>query len=254
MRTSSSIPKMFSRISDTPGFSFEKAQKLKATVCGMGGLGMPVGITIGKFGLKRVYAIDCDRVEGVNANRLYFSEKDENKKKVELYREHMEREAPYTEVVPLFENVKNLDASDEPFSDTDIIFVCTDSEESRFYINSLGIEAKVPMIFGGISNDGFSGKVQVVIPGETSCYACLYVAKMSVDERHLIRANYANSLAPALNLAASLMTTEALKLLFGSGEVCTDIIQFDLQGKENMFWQVKVRRNPECPHCGGIKE
>ena len=250
MQKSYSLPKMFSRISDTPGFSFEKAQKMRATVCGVGGLGMIVGIMLGKFGIGKVYAIDCDTVEGVNANRLFFSEDDEGKRKVELYRERMDREAPYTEVVAIYDNIMNFSASDEPFSETDIIFVCTDSEDSRFYINSIGVEAGVPMIFGGISNDGFKGRVQVVIPGETACYACMHVAKMKLDDKLRIRAVYSNSLAPALTLTASIMATEGLKLLFGSGIVCRDLILFDLQTADNMFYQTKVVRNPTCPHCG----
>ena len=74
----------------------------------------------------------------------------------------------------------------------------------------------------GVSEDAVSGHIQVVIPGETACFACVppLVVASGIDERTLKREGVcAASLPTTMGIVAGLLVQNALKCLLKFGQV-----------------------------------
>lgn len=76
----------------------------------------------------------------------------------------------------------------------------------------------------GVSEDAVSGHIQVVIPGETACFACVppLVVASGIDERTLKREGVcAASLPTTMGIVAGLLVQNTLKCLLKFGQVPT---------------------------------
>lgn len=78
----------------------------------------------------------------------------------------------------------------------------------------------------GVSEDAVSGHIQVIIPGETACFACVppLVVASGIDERTLKREGVcAASLPTTMGIVAGLLVQNTLKCLlkFGQVRVCS---------------------------------
>ena len=74
----------------------------------------------------------------------------------------------------------------------------------------------------GVSEDAVSGHIQVVIPGETACFACVppLVVASGIDERTLKREGVcAASLPTTMGIIAGLLVQNTLKYLLKFGQV-----------------------------------
>ena len=74
----------------------------------------------------------------------------------------------------------------------------------------------------GVSEDAVSGHIQVVIPGETACFACVppLVVASGIDERSLKREGVcAASLPTTMGIVAGLLVQNTLKYLLHFGQV-----------------------------------
>lgn len=77
----------------------------------------------------------------------------------------------------------------------------------------------------GVSEDAVSGHIQVVIPGETACFACVppLVVASGIDERTLKREGVcAASLPTTMGIVAGLLVQNTLKCLLKFGQVCSE--------------------------------
>jgi len=80
-----------------------------------------------------------------------------------------------------------------------------------------------------------------VIPGETACLMCVY---HGVDVREKVPA-----IGVTAGIIACIEATEAIKYITGIGQLLTNrFLIFD--GLSMRFMEIKVSRNPTCPHCG----
>lgn len=74
----------------------------------------------------------------------------------------------------------------------------------------------------GVSEDAVSGHIQVIIPGETACFACVppLVVASGIDERTLKREGVcAASLPTTMGIVAGLLVQNTLKCLLKFGQV-----------------------------------
>ena len=81
----------------------------------------------------------------------------------------------------------------------------------------------------GVSEDAVSGHIQVIIPGETACFACVppLVVASGIDERTLKREGVcAASLPTTMGIIAGLLVQNTLKHLLHFGQVCGSILAF----------------------------
>jgi len=103
----------------------------------------------------------------------------------------------------------------------------------------------------GVSEDAVSGHIQLLVPGETACFACAppLVVASGVDERTLKREGVcAASLPTTMGVVAGLLVQNALKYLLNFGQVSPYLGYNSLK---DYFPAMEMRPNPQCsnPAC-----
>ncbi|URE33817.1 ThiF family [Musa troglodytarum] len=98
----------------------------------------------------------------------------------------------------------------------------------------------------GVSEDAVSGHIQLLVPGETACFACAppLVVASGVDERTLKREGVcAASLPTTMGVVAGLLVQNALKYLLKFGHVSPYLGYNSLK---DFFPTMEMRPNPQC--------
>ena len=95
----------------------------------------------------------------------------------------------------------------------DLLLDCTDNFETRYLLNDYAVEQGKPWIYAAAI--GAYAATMNILPGDTACLACVFPTPPSGAVE---TCDTAGILGPAVNLAASLQSVEALKLLSGNRE------------------------------------
>lgn len=74
-------------------------------------------------------------------------------------------------------------------SRVDVVLSCVDNYEARMTINQVCLELDQTWLESGVSEDAVSGHIQLLVPGETACFACVppLVVASGIDEKTLKR-------------------------------------------------------------------
>lgn len=115
-----------------------------------------------------------------------------------------------------------------------------------------------------MSEDAVSGHIQVVIPGETACFACVppLVVASGIDERTLKREGVcAASLPTTMGIIAGLLVQNTLKHLLNFGQVQASFVACMSSVHEcchELFWticglELFITRNSSASmNCSGL--
>eukprot|EP00884_Botryococcus_braunii_P017625 jgi/Botrbrau1/4546/Bobra.60_2s0033.2 len=128
----------------------------------------------------------------------------------------------------------------------DLILSCVDNYEARMTINEVCLELNQTWMESGVSEDAVSGHIQVIIPGETACFACVppLVVASGIDEKTLKREGVcAASLPTTMGIVAGLLVQNALKYLLAFGQVTPYLGYSSLK---DFFPTMQIRPNPGC--------
>jgi adenylyltransferase/sulfurtransferase len=251
-----------------------------AVVVGVGATGAAAAGLLARAGVGRLTLIDRDFVEPSNLQRqMLFDEEDARASlpKAEAARRHLERinssvrvEAKIADLVP--ENVADL------LRGADVVLDGTDNFETRYLINDLCVREGLPWIYaaavgayaatmnilpsqgpGPRAQGSEDGSVPSLRPlsepstlnpepwPPTACLACVFPSAPGGDVE---TCETAGILATAVNLAASLQVTEALKLLTGQPELLRrSLLSFNLWSGERSEIATSSPRE-DCAVCG----
>ena len=254
--------------------------KSHAVVVGVGATGAAAAGLLARAGVGRLTLIDRDFVEPSNLQRqMLFDEEDARASlpKAEAARRHLERinssvrvEAKIADLVP--ENVADL------LRGADVVLDGTDNFETRYLINDLCVREGLPWIYAAAV--GAYAATMNILPSQgpgpraqgsedrsvpslrtlsepwtlnakpwlpTACLACVFPVAPGGDVE---TCETAGILATAVNLAASLQVTEALKLLTGQPELLRrSLISFNLWSGERSEIATSSPRE-DCAVCG----
>ena len=130
----------------------------------------------------------------------------------------------------------------------------TDNFEARYLLNDYALESGVPWVYCGAVGGG--GRAMPVLPYQTACLRCVLPDPPPVGEAETC--DTAGVILPAVNIAASLATGFALKLLAGLPEGGAGFLA-DPHLLLIDAWAGTARRvgtralfeSGECPACGG---
>lgn len=108
----------------------KKLSKASVAVCGLGGLGSNISISLVRAGIGRLHIIDFDRVDITNVNRQQYFLEQLGQYKTDALKNTLERINPYCEVVTdcvklTGENIPNILSAD------DIICEAFDKAENK---------------------------------------------------------------------------------------------------------------------------
>ena len=180
---------------------------------GCGATGAAAASLLARAGIGRLTLIDRDFVEESNLQRqVLFDEADarESLPKAEAARRKI---ALFNSEIRVDAHIKDLTPGNihELLSSADLILDATDNFETRYLLNDYSVEQGRPWIYSAAV--GAYAVTMNILPGETACLACIFPEPPMGTVETCDTAGILNS---AVNLAASLAVTEALKLVTGA--------------------------------------
>jgi adenylyltransferase/sulfurtransferase len=224
-----------------------------AAVVGVGATGAAAASLLVRAGVGRVTLIDRDFVEASNLQRqMLFDEEDARlaMPKAEAARRHLERINSGVRVTAEVADLVPGNA-EELLDGAGIVLDCTDNFETRYLINDLCVRDGRAWIYAGAVG-AYAATMNVLPRGgfeaATACLACVFPEAPGGDVE---TCDTAGILATAVNFAASLQVTEALKFLTGQPEAMRrTLLSFDLwTGERSEVSAGKPRVG--CEVCGG---
>jgi len=227
-------------------------------IAGVGATGAASASLLARAGVGRLTLVDRDFVEASNLQRqILFDESDAAqslpkaeaaRRKIALFNSSVRVDAVVADLVP--GNIHTL------LADAHLILDCTDNFETRFLLNDYAVQQTKPWIYVAALG-AYAASMNILpepAPGNrtdyeaTACLACLFPAPPSGAVE---TCDTAGILASAVNLAASIQTTEALKFLTRQTQrMRRTLLAWDLWSGEHS--EVSgATSNPDCPVCRG---
>jgi molybdopterin/thiamine biosynthesis adenylyltransferase len=215
------------------GIGAEGQRKLGAArvaVAGCGATGSALASLLARAGVGTIRVIDRDYVEASNLQRQsLFDEADAAEslpkaiaaaRKIAAFNSRIVVEPRVADLVPV--NVEAL------FEGMQLILDGTDNFETRYLINDFAVKTSLPWIYTAAV--GSYGVTLNVLPERTACLACVFP---DPPRGALETCETAGILNSAANLVASVVATEALKLLVGAEErMRRTLLSFDVWRNE----------------------
>ncbi|XP_029482682.1 ubiquitin-like modifier-activating enzyme 5 isoform X2 [Oncorhynchus nerka] len=128
----------------------------------------------------------------------------------------------------------------------DLILSCVDNFEARMAINAACNELGQIWMESGVSENAVSGHIQLIIPGETACFACAppLVVAANIDEKTLKREGVcAASLPTTMGVVAGILVQNVLKYLLKFGTVSHYL---GYNAMQDFFPTMAMKANPTC--------
>ncbi len=233
-----------------------------AAVIGVGATGAAAAGLLARAGVGRLTLVDRDFVEPSNLQRqVLFTEEDAlySIPKAEAARQHLS--AVNRDVVVTAHIADLIPANAATLlGGASIVLDCTDNFETRYLLNDLCVQNGIPWIYTAAV--GSYAATMNILPRPaatglqpawlhraqpTACLACLFPAAPGGEVE---TCETAGILGTAVNLAASLAVTEALKFLTGQSEVMRrTLLSFDLWSGERSEIGAGTPRSG-CRVCG----
>ena len=233
-----------------PGIGREGQQKLAAArvaLVGCGATGSALASLLARAGVGTIRIIDRDYVEPSNLQRQsLFDEADAAQslpkaiaaaRKISAFNSEIVIEPEVADLVPA--NVESL------LGGMQLVLDGTDNFETRYLINDFAVKTSVPWIYTAAV--GSYGITLNILPGKTACLACVFPDQPRGAFETCETAGILNS---AVNLAASISATEAIKFLVGADQhLRRTLLSFDVWRNERAEVKAGSPR-PGCRACG----
>ncbi|HTE89971.1 MAG TPA: ThiF family adenylyltransferase [Terriglobales bacterium] len=198
----------------------------RVAIVGCGATGSALASLLARAGVGTIRIIDRDYVELSNLQRQsLFDESDAAEslpkaiaaaRKISAFNSQVVIEPHVADVTP--SNIATI------LEGPQLILDGTDNFETRYLINDFAVQQSLPWIY--IAAVGSYGVTMNVIPGKTACLACIFPEP---PRGMLETCETAGVLNTAVNWAASVAATEAIKLLLGAEEqLRRTLLSFDL--------------------------
>lgn len=230
----------------------QKLASAKVAVIGCGATGAAAAALLARAGVGdhnsggSLIIIDRDFVEDSNLQRqILFDESDAReslpkaeaaRRKIALLNSDLHVRSHVADLTP--GNIHEL------LADADILLDATDNFETRYLINDYAIEQHKPWIYSAAV--GAYAVTMNVLPGDTACLACIFPEPPGGVVETCDTAGILNT---AVNFAASVAVTEALKYLTGAREkMRRSLLSCDLWNSE---WSEVSASTPRsgCEAC-----
>ena len=231
-----------------PGLGTDGQRRLRAArvlVVGAGGLGSPALLYLAAAGGGTLGVADDDVVETTNLQRqVVHGVADVGRPKTASAAEAVHAISPETEVV---EHRERLDAGNalDVVADYDIVLDGADNFPTRYLVGDACARLGVPHVWGSVFR--FDGQVSVWWAGEGPCYACVFPHQPPPDA--VPSCAVGGVLGAVCAGIGSVMATEAVKLVTGTGEPLVGRLL--VHDALRQTWDtLPVTADPGCRVCG----
>ena len=223
----------------------EKLLNSKVLIIGAGGLGSPAGLYLAAAGVGTIGIVDSDKVDLTNLQRQIIHHTSDVGTEKTKSAENTIRAINPDVTVQTYQTKVDAKNISHIIRKYDFIIDCTDNFPAKFLINDACYFEKIPFSHAGILR--FTGQLITVLPGETTCYRCIFNAPPPGNA--VPSCSQAGVLGVLAGTIGSLQATEAIKYLLGLGKLLTGkLLTYD--ALEMNFRSIKLDRNPDCPLCG----
>ena len=216
-------------------------------IVGCGATGSALASLLARAGVGKIRIIDRDYVEPSNLQRQsLFDEADAAEslpkaiaaaRKIAAFNSEIVIEPQVADLTPA--NVEVL------LEGVQLILDGTDNFETRYLLNDFAVKNSLPWIYTAAV--GSYGVTMNVLPGKTACLACIFADPPQGTFETCETAGILNS---AVNLAASIAATEAVKLLVGADDwLRRTLLSFDVWRNERAEVSADKPR-AGCRTCG----
>jgi len=243
------IDERYSRQVLFPGIGAAGQRRLldaRIAIVGCGATGSALAALLARAGAGTLRIIDRDYVEPSNLQRqILFDETDASESLPKAIAASRKIAAFNSQVVvePQVGDLRPENA-DELLSGVHLILDGTDNFETRYLVNDYAVKNSLPWIYTAAV--GSYAITMNVIPGDTACLSCIFPQTPSGMVETCETAGILNS---AVNFAASIAATEAIKLLTGATEqLRRTLLSYDLWRNERAEVSAAAPR-PDCPTC-----
>ncbi|KAF5730951.1 NAD(P)-binding Rossmann-fold superfamily protein [Tripterygium wilfordii] len=247
--------------------NYERIREFSVAIVGIGGVGSVAAEMLTRCGIGRLLLYDYDKVELANMNRLFFRPDQVGMTKTDAAVQTLSEINPdvvlesYTMNITTVQDFETFMSSlknksfrpSKPGSGVDLVLSCVDNYEARMAVNQACNELNQTWMESGVSEDAVSGHIQLLIPGETACFACAppLVVASGVDERTLKREGVcAASLPTTMGVVAGLLVQNTLKFLLKFGDVSPYLGYNSLK---DYFPTMEMRPNPQCSNAACLE-
>lgn len=228
------------------GAGQKRLRNARVLVVGAGGLGSPVLQYLTAAGVGTIGVIDDDVVGLSNLQRqVLYGEDDLGVPKVFAAQKRLKDLNPYVTVLPFHRRLTD-DIARDLIADFDLVVDGTDSFASRPMINVACVVARVPMVWGAISQ--WEGQVSIFDPArDAPCFNCIF-PKPPADG--LAPSCAESGVMGALpGVIGSMLATEVIKLITGAGMALRgQMLIYDALESQNR--NIRLKRDPACQVCG----
>lgn len=236
---------------------YEKIRTYAVAIVGVGGVGSVTAEMLTRCGIGKLLLFDYDKVELANMNRLFFQPHQEGLSKVEAAEHTLRNINPDVAfevhnynitTVEHFEHFMSRISNGglEDGKPVDLVLSCVDNFEARMAINTACNELGQTWMESGVSENAVSGHIQLMIPGESACFACAppLVVAANIDEKTLKREGVcAASLPTTMGVVAGILVQNVLKFLLNFGTVS---FYLGYNAMQDFFPTMSMKPNPQC--------
>ncbi|HEX4068289.1 MAG TPA: ThiF family adenylyltransferase [Acidobacteriaceae bacterium] len=223
-----------------------RIESAHVAVVGVGATGAAAAGLLARAGVGTLTLVDRDFVETSNLQRqILFDESDAAaslpkaeaaRRKIAALNGAVEVQAHVADLVP--GNIHEL------LGDSELVLDATDNFETRYLLNDYAVEQGKPWIYAAAV--GAYAVTMNILPGETACLACIFPEAPGGAVETCDTAGILNT---AVNLAASIEVTEALKWITGAlGKMRRSLLSCDVWNNEWSEVAAGTPR-PDCAVC-----
>ncbi|SDI31798.1 adenylyltransferase and sulfurtransferase [Alteribacillus persepolensis] len=225
----------------------ENIRKKNVLIIGAGALGGANAEMLVRAGVGKVTIVDRDYVDGSNLHRQQlFTEQDaiEHVPKAIAAEHRLEALNTDTEITGITMDAK-ADNLESLVKNVDLVVDGSDNYEIRFIINDLSQKYNIPWVMGACA--GSHGMSYTFIPGETPCLQCVLPSMPDVG----MSCETSGIISPAVQVTASMQTTETLKLLSGNASALRKkLLLFDVWQAQQFKMNMDQAKKEDCLSCG----
>ncbi|EDL21084.1 ubiquitin-like modifier-activating enzyme 5 [Mus musculus] len=236
---------------------YKKIRTYAVAIVGVGGVGSVTAEMLTRCGIGKLLLFDYDKVELANMNRLFFQPYQAGLSKVHAAEHTLRNINPDVlfevhnyniTTVEHFEHFMNRISNGglEEGQPVDLVLSCVDNFEARMAINTACNELGQTWMESGVSENAVSGHIQLMIPGESACFACAppLVVASNIDEKTLKREGVcAASLPTTMGVVAGILVQNVLKFLLKFGTVS---FYLGYNAMQDFFPTMFMKPNPQC--------
>jgi len=151
--------------------AYEIIKSSRILVIGAGGIGCEILKNLVLSGFQTIEIIDLDTIDVSNLNRQFlFRPEHVGQPKSTVAAEAAMNFNSDVKIIPHYGNIKDDQYGIKYFESFSLVLNALDNVEARRHVNRLCLAAKVPLIDSGTT--GYTGQVNPIFKGKTSCYDC----------------------------------------------------------------------------------